>query len=94
MSSPSGNPGLPPGAAISGMTRTQQKLMLQKDQLETQEAGALNGPSAGSAAVKFAKEIERIDREYDTVARFHDPLGAALARLTATGRAQSTAESR
>ncbi|ORZ38079.1 hypothetical protein BCR44DRAFT_41493 [Catenaria anguillulae PL171] len=76
------------------LSRTQQKLMLQKDQLETQEA---SGPSAGSAAVKFAKEIERIDREFNTVVRFHDPLGLALERkrvveeLAAQAAAQAAA---
>ncbi|KAI9148540.1 hypothetical protein H9P43_010138 [Blastocladiella emersonii ATCC 22665] len=75
-----GTAGPVPGA--NGISRTQQKLMLQKDQLETQEAAV--GASTGNAAVKFAKEIERIDREFATVERFHDPLAQAQRRVQAS----------
>ncbi|KAI9222230.1 hypothetical protein BC828DRAFT_437723 [Blastocladiella britannica] len=81
-----GTAGPVPGTAAArtgGASRTQHKLMLQKDQLETEEQAAVSGAAAGSPAIKFAKEIERIDREYATVARFHDPLGRALARVAA-----------
>jgi hypothetical protein len=63
------------------ISRTQQKVLLQKDQLETLENSGPSG-SSGSDAVKFAKEIERITREYDTIVRFHDPIGAAQLRKT------------
>ncbi|RCI01789.1 hypothetical protein CU098_001532 [Rhizopus stolonifer] len=59
------------------MSRTQQKLMLQKQQCSAQDE---NSPLHPKNVQKLNKELDTIKRQYRCIKRYEDPLRASLMR--------------
>lgn len=69
------------GSSSSGSTllsRTQQKLFLQRQHTHTDDASSLLHPQNQSM---FSKELERVNREYGWVRRHHNPVLESLQRV-------------
>ncbi|KAI9006688.1 hypothetical protein CLU79DRAFT_779349 [Phycomyces nitens] len=69
----------------AGMTRTQQKLMLQRQHTLVDDENNLAHPRN---MIRLTRELERMGREYRCVRRYQDPMMDSLRRCTIS---QSTA---
>jgi hypothetical protein len=61
----------------NNMTRTQQKLMLQREQTLVSDENSVSHPKN---MLRLTREMERIGREYRCVKRYEDPMMASLMR--------------
>ncbi|KAI8884859.1 hypothetical protein K501DRAFT_284666 [Backusella circina FSU 941] len=61
----------------NNMTRTQQKLMLQREQTLVSDENSVSHPKN---MLRLTREMEKIGREYRCVKRYEDPMMASLMR--------------
>ncbi|KAI8391131.1 uncharacterized protein BYT42DRAFT_555730 [Radiomyces spectabilis] len=67
-------------AQSAGMTRTQQKMMLQKQHSLVDDENSLAHPRN---MIRLTRELERMGREYRCMRRFEDPMMESLLRCMA-----------
>ncbi|KAI8890436.1 hypothetical protein K501DRAFT_328432 [Backusella circina FSU 941] len=66
---------------VSEWSRTQQKLMLQRQSFLADDKNYLEHPDNMR---RLTKELDRVNREYRCVRQFEDPLALSFKRLTAS----------
>ncbi|KAI9258257.1 hypothetical protein BY458DRAFT_492197 [Sporodiniella umbellata] len=67
----------PAGSSHSGKLRTQQKLLLQREQSSIQDE---NSPSHPKNMIRLTREIEKMGKEYRCVRKYRDPMMDSLLR--------------
>ncbi|KAJ8659039.1 hypothetical protein O0I10_005077 [Lichtheimia ornata] len=72
------------------MSRTQQKLMLQRQCFLADDKNYLDHPTNMR---RLTKELDRVNREYRYIRHFEDPLAASFRRVTAAAAASSSSSS-
>lgn len=72
------------------MSRTQQKLMLQRQCFLADDKNYLDHPTNMR---RLTKELDRVNREYRYIRHFEDPLAASFRRVTAAAASSSSSSS-
>ncbi|KAI8393274.1 uncharacterized protein BYT42DRAFT_610 [Radiomyces spectabilis] len=72
------------------LSRTQHKLMLQRQSFLADDKNHLNHPANMR---RLTKELDRVNREYQCVRHFEDPMVESLKRVSATQRQHGMAPS-
>lgn len=72
------------------MSRTQQKLMLQRQCFLADDKNYLDHPTNMK---RLTKELDRVNREYRYIRHFEDPLAASFRRVAAAAAASASSSS-